>query len=740
MTTGNANQTNRVPLDAALQAAIRTPDFDKLKALGARLMSDFQGYERDRRLAEMKWARNARQFVGIYDPEVEATLGKDQSRAYPKLTRVKCVSMLSRLMNLMFPGSEKNWSLTNTPVPNLDEEDLAILLSTLELSQDPNVPLEDKMIEMAIIEFAKERSSNLERELEDQLLEIGGTKQLDYVALCRKVAMSGIVYGMGVLKGPFARQLSMRTWERNAEGRIVPKKLDVFRPQLDFVSVWDYYPDMSAKYFHQMDGQFQRLVQSRHQIRELADRPDFFGDVINTYLRDNPKGNYKRRAHETELKAMGVQNNVNDQDGRKYEIIVWDGYISGQELRHAGIEIADDKLHEQVEAIVWILDGNVIKADMNPWVQLEVGFKVNTYHQFIFEEDEAGLTGTGLPNIMRDSAMGVANAARMLMDNAAITAGPNVEVNTSLLRTDQDLQSFGSYKRWYRDDVDPATVGVPAVRDINFNSHMDELLKVVSLFNDFADTETFVNAATGGDMSKGPSEPFRTAAGASLLKGDAALPFKDVVRNFDTFTQSVITSLVAFNMQFNPKRTIKGDHQVVARGATSLIAKEVRGMILDTLAATLTPDDARYINRYELLRERLSARDIDLLSGIVCDKDEAKRRDELAAQEAQRKQGQMDDLLRAEVRKILAEGVKALTQADKNSAAADGATAKTLIETMNASLGGLEQGVSDDATSTAKPAEGAGRQTDSVPDKGRSDGPSPLQVANNPAGAVAPKS
>lgn len=731
-TTSPSAQVNRTPADAAVQASTRTPDFDRLKSLGQRLMADFTSYERDRRLAELKWARNARQFLGIYDPEVETMLAKDQSRAYPKITRVKCVSMLSRLMNLLFPSSEKNWGLTNTPVPNLSEEDLNMLLQTLELSQDPNVPLEDKIIEMAVIEFAKERSANLEREIEDQLLEIGGTRQLDYVALCRRVLMSGIVYGMGVLKGPFARMLELRTWER-VNGRIIPKTYQAYRPQLDFVSLWDYYPDMSAKYFHQMDGQFQRIVQSRQQVRELADREDFFGDIIKQYLQDNPKGNYKRRQHETELKSMGVQVNVNEQDGRKFEIIVWDGYISGHELRYAGLDIPDEQLSDQIEAIVWMLDGHVIKADMNPWVQLDVGFKVNTYHHFVFEEDESGLTGNGLPNIMRDSQMGIANASRMLMDNAGIVCGPNIELNTQLLRQDQDLMSFGAYKRWYRDDTDPATAGIPAVRDINFNAHMDELLKVVNLFSDFADTETFVNPATGGDMSKMPSEPFRTMGGASMLKGDAALPFKDVVRNFDAFTQSVITSLVAFNMQFNPKPTIRGDHQVVVRGSTSLIAKEVRGMILDNTAATLSPEDARYINRYDLLRERLSARDIDLNSGILCGKDEAKRRDDAAAEDARKRQEQTDNLLRAEVRKILAEGVKALTQADKNSAAADGATAKTLIEIMNASLGGLEQGVDDGSNQ----GTGDGGSPDSAPDKGRGNGPSPMQIANNPAGAVA---
>jgi len=735
----NALQVSTNPVTSVLQESMRTPDFDQLRQLGQRLGQLFLEYERDRRLAELRWTKAARQFLGQYDPEVERTLDNTRSRAYPKLTRVKCVSMLSRLMNLLFPGTEKNWSVTCSKVPNLSEEDLQMVFDAIGLNSDPNIPLEDKIIELAIMEFAKERSHNLELEIEDQLQELGGDRQVDYVALCRKVLMSGIIYGMGVLKGPFARIQRQRTWKRNEAGQLVAEAFDAYRPQYEFTSLWDYYPDMSAKYLHQMDGQFQRIVMSRHQLRDLADRPDFFKSVILKYLVEHPKGNYSRRPYEAEIKAMGAQMNVNDQQGRKYEVIVWDGYISGHELKFAGIEVAEDKLSEQTEAIVWILDGEVIKCDVNPWVELDVNFKVNTYHHFIFEEDESTITWNGLPNIMRDSQMAVASGSRMLLDNASVTCGPQLEVNLALLRADQDLTSVHAYKTWYREDIG-ADVNSQAVRNITIDAHMTDLLKVIELFQNFADTETFINPATGGDMQKGPSEPFRTATGASMLRGDAALPFKDVVRNFDMFTQSVISSVIAFNMQFNPKKTIRGDHQVIPRGATSLIAKEIRGMVLDNLATTLSPDDARYLNRWNLLRERLAARDVDVSDGILCTKEEAKQRDAQAAQDAKDKKDQLDALMRAETRQILADGVKALTQGDKNAAAADATTAKTQIDVANHMLDQLEGAVNDDTTGTASASGNgnSGQPKGAAQQPGRSNGARPVAAAKSSSGASAP--
>ena len=46
-------------------------------------------------------------------------------------------------------------------------------------------------------------------------------------------------------------------------------------------------------------------------------------------------------------------------------------------------------------------------------------------------------------------------------------------------------------------------------------------------------------------MAQAPSEPMRTAAGASMLRGDAALPFKDIVRSFDTFAAITIPPAIA---------------------------------------------------------------------------------------------------------------------------------------------------------------------------------------------------
>jgi hypothetical protein len=204
---------------------------------------------------------------------------------------------------------------------------------------------------------------------------------------------------------------------------------------------------------------------------------------------------------------------------------------------------------------------------------------------------------------------------------------------------------------------------------------------------EFADMETFVGPATGGDIAKAPSEPMRTAAGASMLRGDAALPFKDIVRNFDTFKQSVILSLVQFNKKFNPGLAQAGDYNVIARGATSLIAKEVRGMQLDVLAQTLTDEERDHIDERKFVEQRFASRD---MTSLLVPEEEANRKKQARAQQMAVQADLARRLQEAEERSTLADAYKSITQGQKNSAAADATNTNAALEILEQGLGGNE--------------------------------------------------
>jgi hypothetical protein len=748
----SATQPNATTM---LQAGIQKIDPQGRARLGAMLMARFRQYESDRRLAELKWERNYRQFLGVYDSEVEKNIDKNRSRAYPKLTRVKCVSMLSRLMNLLFQSDDKNWTVDPSAVPDLEAQDLQTVLDQVMQSAAagqgdgmqgaPQKP-DDEVIEQAIREFARKRGDRLEREIEDQLQELGGNRTSDYVHLCRKVLASGIQYGAGILKGPYVREEQRRRWDMDASGRLVAQSYTAYRPLFEFVSLWDYYPDMAAKTLEQMDGQFERVVMSRHQTVMLKQRPDFMADQIDAFLKVSPQGNYRRRAYETELRSLGVAVNVSQSERNKYEAVVWEGHVSGRDLAFCGVNVPDDKLDEDLRATIWLLDEYVVKAQLDPWSTLETDGEMPMYHHFIFEEDEAFLLGNGLPAIMRDSQLGLCAATRMTLDNGAVQRV--FEINTGLLRLDQDLTTINPDMKIYRDDDNPATAQYPAIRPIDLPMHINEMMEMGRMFQSFADQETFVSAGTGGDMERGPSEPFRTATGASMLRGDAALPFKDVVRNFDAFTESVIGALIVFNRNFNTNPALRGDFKAIARGATSLIAKEVLGIQLDNLAQTLTDEEKRYVNFRELVRERVRVRDLESVN-VVFDDAKCDEIDANLQQQQQAQQQQQDEMIRAQIRELLAKALKELSAAGKNSAQAEAASANVILQALEKGLNpdmvspqttegnNGTSGNNGGAAAAAGPAEGGGPAADSAQQPGNGGpvvAPFALAASANPAG------
>ena len=688
-------------------APARQIDNTALRNLGAKYKALFLRYQGERQPAEQKWLKNLRQYLGIYDPQIESQLTPDRSRAYPRFTRVKCISMLSRLMNLMFPGNEDNWELQASPSPEMDPNAVADAVKQLmdELQAGGSqVALDDDLVMQAVRKLADKQAAKLTTLVKDQLLELGGNQTRDWINLNRQVVDSGIKFGVGVLEGPFVRKIEQSGWiiqaqaTQNPDGSMSPAGFKpmtrtIYKPQFEFLPVWDFYPDMSARELPG-EGYFVRKVLGRAALRRLADRPDFFGSQVKQVLTQLPGGNFQAKSWETELRAMGLseqtQQNSTQVSGReKYEVIIWKGPVSAQTLRECGVEVPDSMLADDVDAELWMIDNWIVKAEINAWRKL--GVQMQTAHIFSFDEDDTSPIGQGLPGIVRDTQMSICAVTRMLLDNASVTCGPIMEVNTRLMQAGQDITSLHAYKIFYRDDDDPLTAQYPAVRAVQVDGHLAELEGLIKLFMEIGEMETFIGRATGGDMSQMPSEPMRTAAGASMLRGDAALPFKDIVRNYDTFTQSVIWSIVNFNRKFNPDQAAEGDYDVIPRGATSLIAKEVRGAQIDMLSQTLTPDERDHVDERKFVEAKFAARD---MQGMLVSEDEAARRKDARAQQAAQQADQQNRMIEAQIRETAAQAFNKAAQGQRNAAGAQGVAVDSALKLATGVDNGDGQGAS----------------------------------------------
>lgn len=180
---------------------------------------------------------------------------------------------------------------------------------------------------------------------------------------------------------------------------------------------------------------------------------------------------------------------------------------------------------------------------------------------------------------------------------------------------------------------------------------------------------------------------------------------------------SVINSLIQWNLLYNARRDqLNGDLRPIPRGASSLMAKEVRAVSLDQLDATLTPEQRIYINEEALLKERLSVRDLPL-DKLLATPEEVKQRKEAAAAAAEEQKAQTNAMFQANLRTLQTEALKDTAQAQKNMDMAD-------VATFNAMIAAIEKGAGiDELQQLAKQSQAAAKQQSAAgpADQGRAD-------------------
>jgi hypothetical protein len=596
-------------------------DSELMVSFGFRLHNQFAINEKDRRPKELQWLQDLRATKGIYDPEVQ--IETNNSQYYPKITRSKINIVLSRLHEMLFPETERNWELMPTPEPSIDERVVNEIAQSLiqPATVDPEtgqqipqqMPTEDE-VRLAIHKHAAEKCVKMSSEIADQL------EDMKYSDETKKVLRSGLQFGTGIMKGPLIKKKEKKTWQ-TASGIYSEKAEKKETPYFGAVRIWDWYPDMSVTDIETIEGSFERHLMTKHDLRQLLKRPDFYSDIIKEYMDTHPSGNYTPKNWEVDLQVLEVQARSGDtskrvlsdstftsssdnvyrssdrQLGKKYEVLEFWGYVDGADLAACGLDIEDTEI--EYAANVWLLGDRPIKATLFEGA-------LNHYKVFYYEKDETSLFGEGLARIMRGSQLAVGASARMALDNGSVTSGPQVEVNYSLLVPDTDLNSFYPRKIWFREGRG-IEANYPAIRSLQFESHIPELLNMIQTFESFADKETTLPTWMIGQQVNN-----ETAQATSSRMSTITISIKDVVKNFDDFTEKILKDLYEWNMEFNPREDIKGDYSVKARGVSSLVMKEIRMQAINQFTTTLTDQERDYIPEREFLQEKMRVHDLNI--------------------------------------------------------------------------------------------------------------------------------
>ena len=645
----NADELYFSPVEGESGLELNLEDSVKMRLVG--LIEDrYADAESAREQDEGRWLRAYHNFRGLYGKNVKFR-ESEKSKVFIKVTKTKVLAAFGQLVDVIFGTGQFPIGVKETKIPegvatyrHLDmtpgletstspgyeedeegvedeEEEIdpfdvgyegdgktlkagATVLSGGSLFEDSV----EKGIEDGKLDFvngpspdpktpelspAKDAARHMQKLIHDQIEESNGSSEL------RNAIFEAALFGTGIVKGPFNHNKTIGRWNTNEEtGEREYSPLSVRVPRIEFVSIWDFFPDPSATTIDECEFTFHRHKLNRSQLRGLAKLPYFDKDAIRECLVMGP--NYEEKDYEQELKD---DSRSEDYGSAQFEVLEYWGIMDAEYAREAGMELGEDVDDlDELQINAWISNGKLLRAVVNPFTPYRL-----PYNAFSYERNPYSFFGIGVAENMDDSQQIMNGHARMAIDNLALSGSVVFDVDESALVGGQSMDI-------YPGKVFRRQAGMPgqAIHGVKFPNTTQENMMMFDKFRQLADEQTGIPSYSHGQT--GVQSMTRTASGMSMLLGAASLNIKTVVKNLDDFLLKPLgQAYYQWNMQFfEGDLDIEGDLEIRAMGTNSLMQKEVRSQRLTMFLQTAqNPAIAPFVKISKIISELAYSLDLD---------------------------------------------------------------------------------------------------------------------------------
>ena len=597
----------------------------------------FISAESARDLDEARWLAAYHNYRGMYGKHVRFR-ESEKSRVFVKITKTKVLAAYGQLVDVIFGANKFPIGIsetkvpegvaehahldTQTPVPGIEtsvteqaaevenpydvgyEGDGRVLKAGAtygtgkfeqqrveELAEDSLKEGLSAIPEALEISPAQKAARRMEKLIHDQIEESNGASEI------RNSLFEAALFGTGIVKGQFNFNKTLNRWStEDGERKYSPVSVRV--PRIEFVSIWDFFPDPNATTMAECEYVFHRHRMNRTQLRGLSKLPYFDKDAVRECLQMGP--NYIEKDYEQELKD---DSRSDEYGASQFEVLEYWGVMDAEYARQVGMEMDEgvDDLDE-IQINAWICNGKMLRAVVNPFTPFRV-----PYHAFTYERNPYSFFGIGVAENMDDSQKIMNGHARMAIDNLALSGSLVFDVDETALVGGQSMEI-------YPGKVFRRQTGVPgqAINGLKFPNTSQENMIMFDKFRQLADEQTGIPSYSHGQT--GVQSMTRTASGMSMLLGAASLNIKTVIKNLDDFLLKPLgEAYFQWNMQFlESDLDVEGDLEVKATGTNSLMQKEVRSQRLTMFLQTAAnPAVAPFIKINKLISELAYSLDLD---------------------------------------------------------------------------------------------------------------------------------
>lgn len=578
-----------------------------------------------------KMKRNKRRRQGRYSTKrlqaIRALYGAEYQPVWANITETKCRAAEAWLKDTILQPGDAPWDLEPTPSPELpplvnemvqqqtmDKMLKAAAEAAVMAGQKPDVmslvnhmeamaPMIEDMIKKEIKKHAKRAAEEIKEKIEDKFREGHWYEALE------ECIYDLVTYGTAILKGPILRKetIRYRAFDQSSGG-FTPTVEERIVPVFERVDPNMFYagPDNSGI----DDGYcFHKIPFTRSDLYGLIGIEGYDEDAIRRVLDQHRDGGLEEwTSRDSEKKDLDGKS-AGIYPTEKIDCLEFWGSVPGSLLKEFGIDdvdITDEQ--KEYEVAIWLIGAEVIRAILNP--------SATGYYPFSkasFARDPDSFHGRGVPELV-SHAQDVANVtSRSIVNNVAIASGPQVELNIDR-RAPGASKNIWPWKVW-----ETTTKGMNEAKAVNFYAPpmvTDKLMAIYRLCIEIADEDSGIPRYAHGEGGAGGAG--ETASGLSMLITSSARGIKAIVKNIDKgLIEPSVQKMYDYLMDYEEDEfDTLGDIKIVAKGSTSMIAKEQQAVRRNEfLINTNNPTDLQILGltgRSELLKMAADSMELDV--------------------------------------------------------------------------------------------------------------------------------
>lgn len=569
---------------------------DALRTLGKNIETRLRGRMANRQVKESEWTECANLYygsmgvAGMYYGETPFAT-KPNSRARPgfNIVRTKCDAAIAQCISMQFGVGEKNWDIwpAANSVDPLDVDKCAIMSDEIETQLD----------------------------------------RCRYAYQVRQAIEDRIIYGTGILKGPVNTGKMESDYVQGMTGAWMNKSEVSYAPFIERVNPWYFYPDDSTNNSDFLVDAMEIHPMSRLEVAKLRKHQGYISENIDIALETSPQ------AYTTEYFVEYANLTASNPNlfKNKYCVIEYHGPITKSDLEDIGIPYDKDVQATDFYGEVWVVNGQVIRADIE---NLEGTFET-PYAIAPWKADPSSVFGFGHPLTMRDQQRVVTQTWHMILDNTAISSGPQMAIQKRFIQPADGSWEMQPRKAWHL--TDPTMKVSDAIEFFYPPNVVQNIMPVLDMARQFSEEESATPMLAAGMQSPQTGE---TATG-SLMAQQSSTTLLDLMSEQwdDQVTEKVIRRMYAWNMVYGSNDLAKGNYVIDVRSSNEYKNKQMHVRDVERLSMEVAqnPEMAKWINMDALTKTRLSMMNLPSRDIIRSDEEAAawQKQQQEQAQQAQ---------------------------------------------------------------------------------------------------------